>query len=77
MALGVTDHIWTIGDSVEAALSAPEPPPLPGPGQPSFEGMSAGSAKDTWGGDRSGVTGRPIRGNPGPKRFRVIKGGRA
>jgi len=76
MALGVTDHIWTVGELVQAALDAPVPPPLPTPGQQPLGGMSAGRAKGTWGGDRTGVTGRPIRGNPGPKRFRVIKGGR-
>ena len=28
MALGVTDHVWTIGELVRAALSAPVPPSL-------------------------------------------------
>src|SRR5207253_10570675 len=27
MALGVTDHVWTIGELVQAALDAPVPPP--------------------------------------------------
>jgi IS1 family transposase len=69
MALGVTDHVWTIGELVQAALSAPEPSPLPTPGQQSFAGMSAGRAKGTRGGQRPGE--RPIR-----PRLRVIKGGR-
>ena len=77
MALGVTDHPWTVAELIEAALSAPEPTPLL-PTQPPLPfGMSAGRAKGTWGGalaDRP----RPTKtgGNPGPKRFRVIKGGR-
>src|SRR5205823_11193369 len=70
MALGVTDHIWTIGELVDAALSASVPPPLGTPGQQSFEGMSAGKAKGTLGGSRHGE--RPIR-----PRLRSIKGGRA
>lgn len=74
MALGVTDHPWTIAELVEAALSAQEPTPLL-PTQPLLPfGMSAGRAKGTWGGDRSGV-GKAKPGNPGPSRFRVIKGG--
>jgi len=28
MALGVTDHIWTIGELVAAALESPVPPPF-------------------------------------------------
>jgi IS1 family transposase len=31
MALGVTDHIWTIGELVAAALESDAPPPLPKP----------------------------------------------
>jgi IS1 family transposase len=31
MALGVTDHIWTIGELIEAALEPSELPPLPRP----------------------------------------------
>jgi hypothetical protein len=31
MALGVTDHIWTIGELVSAALEPSEVPPLPRP----------------------------------------------
>lgn len=74
MALGITDHPWTVAELVEAALSAPEPTPLL-PIQPSLPfGMSAGRAKGTWGGDRSGL-GEAKPGNPGPRRFRVIKGG--
>ncbi len=29
MALGTTDHIWTIGDLVQAALEPQDVPPLP------------------------------------------------
>jgi len=29
MALGITDHIWTIEELIDAALSAPEPTPAP------------------------------------------------
>jgi IS1 family transposase len=29
MALGITDHIWTIQELIEAALAAPEPKPAP------------------------------------------------
>lgn len=29
MALGITDHIWTIEELVDAALTEPVPPPLP------------------------------------------------
>jgi len=29
MALGVTDHIWTIGELVQAALALSDVPPLP------------------------------------------------
>src|SRR5437867_307862 len=69
MALGVTEHIWTVGELVAAALDAPVPPPVPTPGQQSFTGMTAGQAKGTRGGSRHGE--RPIR-----PTFRVIKGGR-
>jgi hypothetical protein len=31
MALGVTDHVWTIGELVVAALESDTPPPLPRP----------------------------------------------
>jgi hypothetical protein len=31
MALGVTDHIWTIGELVRAALESDAPAPLPQP----------------------------------------------
>jgi hypothetical protein len=34
MALGVTDHIWTIAELVRAALEPSGVPPLPRPGQP-------------------------------------------
>ncbi len=75
MALGVTDHVWSIGELIEAALRAPVAPPM-APAPKPKRGMSAGRAKDTWGGDRSGVVVRKP-GNPGPSRFRIIKGGRA
>lgn len=45
MALGVTDHVWSIGELVEVALAAQAPTPLPTPGQQSFAGMSAAKAK--------------------------------
>ena len=28
MQLGITDHVWSVGELVERALTAPEPPPL-------------------------------------------------
>jgi len=60
MALGVTDHIWTIGELIDAALAAPEPAPL----MPELHrGMSAAKAK----GDTHPAFGRKLR---------VIKGGR-
>jgi len=31
MALGVTEHIWTIAELVEAALAPSDVPPLPRP----------------------------------------------
>ncbi len=34
MALGVTDHIWTVGELVQAALEPSDVPPLPRPTQP-------------------------------------------
>jgi IS1 family transposase len=34
MALGVTDHIWTIGELLQAALEPSDVPPLPRPVQP-------------------------------------------
>jgi len=34
MALGVTDHIWSIGELVSAALEPSDVPPLPRPTQP-------------------------------------------
>lgn len=73
MALGVTDHIWTIGELLDAALAAPTPSPLPTPGQQTFSGMSAGRAKGTYGGSRHGE--RKI--TPGRRGgLRVIRGGR-
>ncbi len=74
MALGVTDHVWSIGELIDAALSAPSVPPLPTPEPP--RGLSAGRAKGLIG-RVPGPTVRRTPGNPGPKRFRVVKGGRA
>ena len=34
MALGVTDHIWTVGELIQAALEPSDVPPLPRPTQP-------------------------------------------
>ena len=34
MALGVTDHIWTIAELVSAALELSDVPPLPRPTPP-------------------------------------------
>lgn len=31
MQAGITDHVWSLEELIEAALSAPEPPPLPMP----------------------------------------------
>jgi IS1 family transposase len=77
MALGVTDHPWTVAELVDAALSAPEPTPLL-PMQPPLPfGMSAGKAKGEKGGGRSGIRASRTSGNPGPSRFRIIKGGKA
>jgi IS1 family transposase len=61
MAVGVADHIWTIGELVDAALSAPEPTPLVTPPRP--KGMSASEAK----GGQTAVQ---------PKRLYAIKGGK-
>ena len=61
MALGVTDHGWTIGELVEAALPAPVPPPLASPAH--LQGMSADKAK----GEKGGGKPRPY----------ALKGGRA
>lgn len=66
MQLGVTDHIWTIGELIAQALEAPETAPVtPTPIAP--RGMSAGAAK----GERRGT-------GLGPKpRLRLIRGGAA
>jgi IS1 family transposase len=48
MALGIADHIWTIGELVDAALSAPEAEPMTPAPRP--VGMSAGKAKGEKGG---------------------------
>ncbi|MCW5888937.1 MAG: transposase [bacterium] len=69
MALGVTDHVWTIGELVHAALSAPEPSPLPGPGQQTLPGLTAAQAK--------GETRGSYRGPRGPRKLRLIPGGRS
>ena len=42
MALGVEDHVWSVAELLEAALNAPEPPPLdvsngPGSAQLGFD----------------------------------------
>ncbi len=51
MALGVTDHPWTIGELVQAALSATEPKPLPTPpARP--KGLSGSAVKGERGGHR-------------------------
>lgn len=34
MQAGITDHVWSLEELIEAALSAPEPPPLPMPPPP-------------------------------------------
>ncbi|MGH7841851.1 MAG: hypothetical protein ACREQT_10075 [Candidatus Binataceae bacterium] len=34
MALGITDHIWTIGELISTALAQSDIPPLPRPTQP-------------------------------------------
>jgi hypothetical protein len=34
MALGITDHIWTIAELLQAALEPSDVPPLPRPMQP-------------------------------------------
>jgi IS1 family transposase len=62
MALGVTDHVWTVGELIDAALNAPEPPPLIAPTRP--RGMSAGKSKDH-------------RHDGHLRRLRVIPGGKA
>ena len=68
MALGVTDHVWTIAELVERALVAPLPPPLPTRGQKRLVGMTAAQAK----GEGRGS----YRGPRGPRpRLRIIKGG--
>ena len=67
MALSVTDHIWTIEELLDAALSASAPTPLPTPGQQMFKGMSAGAAKGERKGTKIGPAGR--------SGLRVIKGG--
>jgi IS1 family transposase len=71
MALGVTDHPWTVAELVEAALNAPEPTPLL-PTQPSlpFKGMTAARAK---GEKRGGATTPP---GGWKRRLQVIKGGK-
>jgi IS1 family transposase len=69
MALGVTDHVWTIGELVDAALAAKPAPPLPTPGQQAFTGMSAGAAK----GEGRGTGIGPRQNRP---RLTIIPGGR-
>jgi IS1 family transposase len=64
MALGVTDHVWTIGELVNAALTEPEPAPRPVTPEPD-RGMSAGRAKGEMGRHRFP-----------PRKLRVIRGGK-
>jgi IS1 family transposase len=65
MALGVTDHVWTVGELIDAALNAVTPPPLSRPTLPT--GTSAARGKGE------------MRGS-GPSRWRnplrVLKGGK-
>jgi IS1 family transposase len=63
MALRVTDHVWSIGELVDAALSAPEPEPLVTDPQGSLAFTSAAKAK----GQTSPTT---------PRKLYVIKGGK-
>lgn len=74
MALGVTDHVWSVAELIDAALSTPAappapprstPPPAPRRPEPS-SGMSAARAK----GEHRGHA-------PWPRRLRIVKGGRA
>jgi IS1 family transposase len=67
MALGVTDHVWTIGELIEAALSAPTAPPIAPAPEPA-RGISAARSK----GEKRGSG--PSRWHRNP--LRVIKGGR-
>ncbi len=62
MALGVTDHVWSIEELVTAALDAPVPPPLDT--LMPVAGISAGKAKGAKGGG-------------GRKWLHMIKGGKA
>ncbi len=64
MALGVTDHVWTIGELVRAALEAPEATP-PATSAPSpYKGMSGARAKGE------------MRGHAPTPRLTLIPGGR-
>lgn len=63
MAAHVTDHPWTVGELLDAALSAPEPEPLVTDPQGSLPFISAAKAK----GDTSATT---------KAKLYVIKGGR-
>lgn len=64
MAVGVTDHPWTVAELIEAALAAPAVPPAYTPPQaPLPMGMSAGKAKQS-------------RGQRSTYKLTVIKGGR-
>lgn len=62
MALGLTDHPWTIPELIEAALSAPAPAPVYTPPQMELKGLSAAKVKN----ENRGRT----------PRLRVLKGGR-
>lgn len=63
MALGVTDHMWSVAELIDAALAAPEPPPLVTDPQGSLPFISAAKAK----GDTSPTT---------KAKLYVIKGGK-
>jgi IS1 family transposase len=64
MASGLTDHVWSMGELLDAALAAPTPP-VPPPAPPvAPETMTAAQAKGE------------LRGSYRGPRLRVIKGGR-
>lgn len=64
MALGVTDHVWSVAELIDAALSQSTPAPM-APLPPKPRGMSAARAK----GETRGHA-------PWPRRLRVIEGGK-
>ena len=68
MALGITDHPWTVAELIEAALGAPLMEPVYTPPQaPLPMGMSAGKAKQSKG-QRSTFKLTVIRGGKGGRR---------